>query len=117
MSSADSQGTASPHIQFPPWLTGRWGIVGIIAILYTLLNIAWTQFHWGGPERLTLIANISTFFPGLVAVACAWRASAEKELSAPLRRAWFILGASFLMLFLGNASWAYLEVVLGVEPF
>lgn len=117
MSSADSQRTASPRFPFPAWLTGPWGMLGIISILYILLNIAWTHFHWGGPERLTLIANLFSFFPSLVAVATAWRVTAEKEFPLPLRRAWFFLGASFLMFFVGNVVWAYLEVVLEVEPF
>ena len=50
-------------------------------------------------------------------MAVAWRVAAEKKLIPPLRRAWFILGVSFLMFLIGNVAWTYLEVVLGVEPF
>lgn len=101
----------------PPWLTGLWGIVGIIAILYTIFNVAWTYFQWGGPEHVTLFANLFSFFPSMVAVAVAWRVAKEKNFSVQLRRAWFLLGMSFLMFLIGNAIWAYLEVVLEVEPF
>ena len=92
-------------------------MVGVISILYTLVNLAWTYFHWGGPEHVTLIANLFSFLPSLLAVSAAWRVAADKKLTTSLRRAWFILGVSFLMFLLGNLVWAYLEVVLGVEPF
>ncbi|HZM23575.1 MAG TPA: PAS domain S-box protein, partial [Anaerolineales bacterium] len=108
---------ASPRSVLPPWLTGGWGVVGIIAILYSLINIAWTYFHWGGPQNVTLLANLFSFLPSLLAVAAAWRVAADKKFSFALRRAWFILGLSFLMFLIGNAVWAYLEVVLEVEPF
>ena len=118
MSSVKPQAPASsPHFIFPPWLTGGWGMLGVISILYTLVNLAWTYFHWGGPEHVTLIANLFSFFPSLLAVAAAWRVAAEKKLTTSVRRAWFILGVSFLMFLIGNVVWAYLEVVLGVEPF
>jgi PAS domain S-box-containing protein len=117
MSSIKSHSLSNTRVLIPPWLTGPWSIVGLIAILYTLVNIAWTYFHWGGPERVTLIANLLSFFPSVAAVAVAWRVALQKKFSVPLRRAWFILGVSFLMFLIGNAIWAYLEVVLGVEPF
>src|SRR6185436_15447854 len=68
-------------------------------------------------EHLTLIANLLSFFPSLVAVSMAWRVASETRVAATLRRAWFILGLSFLMFLLGNLTWAYLEVVLQIEPF
>ena len=117
MSSVKSREATTPRFVFPPWLNGGWGMVGIIAILYSLINIAWTYFHWGGPQNVTLLANLFSFLPSLLAVAAAWRVSADKKFSLHLRRAWFILGLSFLMFLIGNAVWAYLEVVLEVEPF
>jgi PAS domain S-box-containing protein len=117
MSSLKSQAPSDSRALLPHWLTGPWGIVGVITILYNLINIAWTYFHWGGPERVTLIANLFSFFPSLAAAAVAWRVAGEKKFSPPVRRAWFTLGVSFLMFLIGNAIWAYLEVVLGIEPF
>src|SRR6185503_11895861 len=117
MSSVKSQPLSRPSSLLPPWLTGGWGFLGVISILYNLVNLAWTYFHWGGPEHVTLIANLFSFFPSLLAVVLAWRVAAEKELPTPLRRAWFILGVSFLMFLIGSVIWAYLEVVLRVEPF
>ena len=101
----------------PAWLKGPWGILGIIFILYILLNLAWTYFHWGGPQQVTLIANLLSLPPSLLASIVAWRVAAQTSLSAPIRRAWLILGWSFFMFLLGNLIWAYLEVVLQVEPF
>src|SRR6266498_4395719 len=99
------------------WLKGKWGFLGIIFIVYTVLNLAWTYFHWGGPQRVTLISNLLSFPPSLLASILAWRVSAQRSLDAPLRRAWFLLGACFFMFFIGNLVWAYLELVLRVEPF
>src|SRR5688572_16682643 len=117
MASITSQSISKSRSLLPPWLGGLWGFLGVVAILYTIANLAWTYFHWGGPERVTLIANLFSFFPSLMAVAMAWRVAAEKDLTPPVRRAWFILGMSFLMFLIGNALWTYLEVVLRVEPF
>ena len=101
----------------PPWLKGKWGIPGNLFIIYILLNLAWTYFHWGGPERVDLIANLLSFAPSLLASVLAWCVAAQKSFNAPLRRAWFILGLSFFMFFIGNLVWAYLQLVLQVEPF
>ena len=117
MASITSQPISKSRSLLPPWFTGLWGFLGVVSILYTLANLAWTYFHWGGPERVTLIANLFSFFPSLLALAVAWRVAVEKKLSPPVRWAWFILGMSFLMFLIGNLIWAYLEVVLQVEPF
>ena len=117
MSGVTTQANVSSRFFFPAWLKGPWGLLGIISILYAGLNIGWTHFHWGGPEHVTLLANIFSFFPSLVAAATAWRVAGREQLALPIRRAWFFLGASFLMFLLGNLVWAYLEVWLGIEPF
>ncbi len=106
-----------PRTLIPPWLQGKWGFLGIIFIIYTLLNLVWTYFHWGGPQRISLIANLLSFTPSLLASLLAWHVTAQKSLSTQLRRAWFILGMSFFMFLIGNLVWAYLELVLQVEPF
>ena len=84
MSGVKTQAIISSNSFFRPRLKGSWGLIGISAILYTLINIAWTHFHWGGPERVTLIANLFSFFPSLAAVAVAWRVAAEKRLPTAL---------------------------------
>src|SRR5215212_8071757 len=101
----------------PPWLKGKWGFLGIILILYILLDLAWTHFHWGGPQHVSLISNFLSFAPGLLASAVAWRVAAQASLSRRIRRAWFLLGMSFSMFLIGNLVWTYLEVVLHIKPF
>ena len=108
---------SEPRGLIPLWLKGKWGFLGIVFIVYILFNLAWTYFHWGGPERVSLIANLFSFTPSLLSTILAWRLAAQKSLSMPLRRAWFILGLCFFMFLMGNLVWAYLEVVLQVEPF
>jgi PAS domain S-box-containing protein len=98
-------------------LKGKWGFLGIVFIVYILFNLAWTYFHWGGPQRVTLISDLFSFAPGVFATLLAWRVAAQPSLRMPLRRAWFILGLSFCMFLIGQVIWAYVEVVLQIEPF
>jgi PAS domain S-box-containing protein len=117
MTSITSESTSSSRSLLPPWLKGTWGFLGIIFILYIVLNLAWTYFHWGGEQHVVLIANLLSLPPSLLASIVAWRVAAQTSLSAPIRRAWLILGISFFMFLIGNLIWAYLELVLRVEPF
>ena len=87
---------------FPPWLKGKWGFLGILFITYIFFNLAWTQFHWGGSGHVVLLANLFSFAPSTFATLLAWHVAAQRSLSMPLRRAWFILGLSFFMFLIGN---------------
>ena len=104
MAGITSQSISKSRSLLPPWLTGLWGFLGVVAILYTLANLAWTYFHWGRPEHVILIANLFSLLPSLLAAAVAWRVVVEKKLSPPVRRAWFILGVSFLMFLIGSVD-------------
>jgi PAS domain S-box-containing protein len=117
MTSVTSRSTPNSRSLLPAWLNGTWGMLGIIFILYIILNLAWTYFHWGGPQHVVLIANLLSLPPSLLASIVAWHVAAQTSLSAPIRRAWLILGWGFFMFLLGNLIWAYLELVLQVEPF
>ena len=117
MSSVESYSPLSTRVLIPPWLTGRWGIVGVALALYLLVFLAWTHFHWGGMEHVTLIGNLAILPPILLAVFMAWRVAKQSTLTQGLRRVWLILGLSFLMNFIGNIVWTYLENVLHIEPF
>src|SRR6266511_5787259 len=96
----------------PSWLTGPWGMVGIIAILYTLTDLVWTYFHLGGPEHVMIINDMLAFPPSLLIIITAWRVARLSYFDAQLRRAWFLLGLGILMFFIGNVIWAYLEDIL-----
>ena len=117
MSSIETQALASPRFVFPPWLTGRWGMIGIGFSLYTLLVLAWTYFHWGGEENISLIGNLAILPPMLLSALMCWRVAIQAQLDPRLRRAWFLLGLGSFSSFLGEAAWTYLENVLGAEPF
>src|SRR6266542_5105260 len=117
MSIIASSSPSKLRALIPPCLRRKWGFLGMVFIVYILFNLAWTYFHWGGPERVDLIANLLSFPPSLLASVLAWAVTAQKSLSTPLRRAWFILGLSFFMFFIGDLIWAYLQLVLRVEPF
>jgi PAS domain S-box-containing protein len=108
---------SKPRALIPPWLKGSWGMVGLIAILYTLGDLAWIYFHWGGSERVSLINDLLAFPSSLFVIMTAWRVATLRTLDTQLRRAWFLLGCGFLMFFMGNVIWAYLEDILHVEPF
>ncbi|MEO8354436.1 MAG: hypothetical protein ABI621_00835 [Chloroflexota bacterium] len=59
----------------PPWPGNGWGIVGTLAILYTVINIVWTYFHWGGLQYVSLITNLLSMSPALLAALPAWYAA------------------------------------------
>jgi PAS domain S-box-containing protein len=101
----------------PPWLMGLWGMVGLLAILYTIADLAWTYFHWGGPEHVAVINDLLAFPSSLFVIMTAWRVATLGTLNPSLRRAWFLLGLGFLMFFIGNVIWAYLGDILHIEPF
>jgi PAS domain S-box-containing protein len=117
MSSIALSSQSEPRSLFPPWLNGKWGFLGIIFIVYILLNLLWTFFHWGGSQHVMLISNLLSIPPSLLASAIAWRVAVQASLGAPIRRAWFLLGLSFFMFLTGNLVWAYLEVYLNIDPF
>ena len=95
MAGITSQSISKSRSLLPPWLSGLWGFLGVVAILYTLANLAWTYFHWGGPEHVTLIANLFSFFPSLLAVAVAWRVAAREETQPACAAGLVYLGHEF----------------------
>src|SRR5215212_3368752 len=97
MSSSTPSSQSEPRSLFPSWLHGKWGFLGIIFIIYVLLNLVWTFWHWGGTQHVIVISNLLSITPSLLASAIAWRAAAQASLSAPIRKAWFLLGLSFFM--------------------
>src|SRR6266542_1892632 len=101
----------------PAWLTGAWGVLGILSVVYLIVFLAWTAFHWGDPEHVALIGNLTVLPLGMLATLTAWRVAARRQLAPRLRRAWFLLGLGFLANFVGDLIWAYLQTVLHVDLF
>lgn len=117
MSSVAPSSQPRLRVLIPPWLSGGWGMVGIFIILYNLVFLTWTYFHWGGEENISLIGDFAILPPLLLASLMAWRVAAQSALLTRLRKAWFFMGLSIFMNFLGNVLWTYLENVLQVQPF
>lgn len=92
-------------------------MVGSGLVVYIFVFLAWTYFHWGGPEHISLIGNLATFPPFLLATLMAWRVAVQPHLNLRLRRAWFLLGMGSLSVFIAEVIWTYLENVLLIEPF
>ncbi len=101
------------------WSTwrGRWGALGLAAILYAVLYTVWTFFHWGGEENVIYIADFASVPIGLLAAFAAWRVVADRQLEGGLRRAWLILGLAVFSSALGEALWFLYDALLKVQPF
>ena len=117
MSNVKSPLPSNARSLIPSWLSGRWGKAGIALVLYILVFLAWTYFHWGGEENISLIGNLAILPPMLFAALIAWRVAAQRQLDPCLRRAWFLLGLGSFFVFLGEVTWTYLENILQIEPF
>ena len=117
MSNIAASSLSNSRARLAPWLTGRRGFIALAAILYVVLFLLWTQFHWGGEEYASLIGNLSILPPELLAALMAWRVALLKQLDPHLRRAWLLLGVGIFSFCLGNAIWTYLENFLQIQPF
>ncbi|MBI2170073.1 MAG: EAL domain-containing protein [Actinobacteria bacterium] len=91
-------------------------IVGAVVVAEVALHVVWNLWKVGG-EWATLVFGdvVLTVVPILAAIACflAARRSRHRE-----RRAWALLGAAALSWGIGDAVWAYHEIVARREvPF
>lgn len=86
-----------------------------LCITYLAALIAWMLS--GAPGDRTLIADLAPLPLWLAAGLLAVRAARHRELERRTARAWRVLAAAFLTYGLGDALWAYFELVGGVEPF
>jgi signal transduction histidine kinase len=100
---------ARPHL--PVWLRNQWGLLALSAALYVLIFAAWTQFHWGGEENISLISNLSFMPMSLLAAITALRVAAGPH-DRKLRQAWLLIGLALFFYFLGDVIWFYLENLL-----
>lgn len=102
---------------WPAWLTGRWGVLALVAAAWTLLFLVWTRWQWGGPDNASLIANLSALPINVLVVAAAWRTARSASLAAPIRRAWGWLTLGFAAFLIGDLIWTYFENGLHSTPF
>lgn len=93
---------------------GAIGAAVCVAVLFTV----WIRFRIGGEMTTQIFTNLaSTVVPLAAAGACAIAARRERG-KAAAARGWALLGASALSWALGQAVWAYYELILDRDvPF
>jgi len=94
------------------WLRNRWGIVGGIAILYTILYALWTYFQWGNSKFNPLIANLAFFPITFFTLIASWRVYVDKALDSRIRRAWFLFSLSVFLQIIGDVVAFYEDTIL-----
>ncbi len=78
---------------------------------YALFSVVWIGTHPGQDRFTVAFDNVSqTLAPLAAALACLLAARSRRT---PARRAWALIGLSALSWGLGQADWAFREVVLG----
>ena len=89
--------------------------VGLV-IAYAVLDVAWLQAGWGGPQAVQTFSNISACACALAAtLACAYTFRVETR---SRRRAWGLLAAAGAAWATGEIIWTTYELVLHREvPF
>ena len=112
-----SNSPRSSNRLLPPWLNGRWGVVGIGAFGYLLVYLLWLRFHWGGEDNVMLIGDLFYLPMDFIVALASLLVSFKKDLAAPIRRMWLILGLGFASYLVGDLIWTYLENVLESPPF
>lgn len=104
-----------------PWLTTDQqkvlipvGLAGVIIVLGFLVCLNWLEDE----EMLLLLSDLLHPVIGLLAsLALAYAAWKLRFYSKRLSQAWFLMAMAYLFSALGEALWAYLELVLGQETF
>lgn len=95
-----------------------WG--GILTLgcgAYVLVYLVWQSLRPAGDDYKILVGDAAILPVNAAAIALAWRAARHTNLTAPMRRAWSMLSASYLAYFLGNGLFFYCEAILGIDPF
>ena len=94
------------------------GDIAVVALsLYLCVFVAWVVVHPGSAESRAVLSDWAFLPVGLVAAAVGWYASTHPGLDAKKRRGWRFLALAFLLNWVGDATWLFLEVVRHVAPF
>ncbi|MBI3216725.1 MAG: bifunctional diguanylate cyclase/phosphodiesterase [Mycobacterium sp.] len=78
-----------------------------------VLFAAWLTAGWGGPRTVQVVSDVGSLFFGVVAAFCA--ALAARTSHRRQRRAWYALMIGLICWVLGDAIWAYYELVRGMQ--
>jgi len=90
----------------------------IIGLLLIAIFSAGTIYLQGNERGLVVFTDIgSVVVSGLVTIAMYYGAIRSRNIGRKTYYAWMILATSRLFFFVGDGSWAYLEVILNENPF
>lgn len=97
---------------------GDWGD-GLAAAfgVYGLLFLVWVAVGVGAEHTRQIVSDIAFLPVNLAAAGLAWRAAAKPALDPASGRAWRRLAGAFACMWVGDALWFGMEVLLGEPPF
>ncbi len=84
---------------------------------YTLLNLLWHVFQWGGPENSVLVGNLLCVPLGMVVATAAWRVSSHPGVAANGKAAWRLIAVAYLCEFAANLLYFYFEYFAREQPY
>ncbi len=92
---------------FAVWLT--------LLLVFSAVHVIGLLFQVGGETLATLRGDLLNIPPSLIAAWIIYLVS--KHHNDALKKMWFWLAISLLTLGIGDCIWAYLEIVLKIDPF
>lgn len=103
----DQNNPRVPHQKLMPWM----GVLIFFGILETIVLL----FKIGGQAFETLRGDLLNIPPSFIAAWIMYLVS--KHHSDPMKKMWFWLAMALVSLALADCVWAYLELVLKIDPF
>jgi signal transduction histidine kinase len=97
------------------WLRNRWGVIGGVAIVYTIFYALWTYFNWGSSKFNPLIANLAFLPITFFTLLASWRVYVEKTLDPRIRRAWLLFSLSVFLHVVGDVIAFYEDIILQLD--
>lgn len=97
--------------------TNAWSVFTLIAVglgIWWSLFSLWVAYRVGGPQATKLVDDLGLFtFQAAAAAACYVTA---RQSSGSFRRPWFLMAAAVTSVGVGQLTWAFYEIVLGITP-
>lgn len=94
----------------------RGALGSAVLTLYVVTYCAWLLEGWGGPHRAAAISDAAFLPMSLLAACFSWRAARRRD-GGRERRAWRLIGASYVCYWAGDVGWFYFDAVRGSRPY